>query len=94
MSGLSAGTYSCGGDAGRVLGGGEGDFFLKKVKMVLLFLLFFFFLGGVAFAAFAGATSTAISASDDGADERDESESTMSGGRCVGRLQLWVGCDC
>lgn len=73
MSELSAGTYSCGGDAGRFLGGGDGERCLKKVKMVPFD---FFFLCG---AAFAGATSTGISSSVDGGEERDESESAMFG---------------
>ena len=71
MSGLSSGTYSWGGDAGRCLGGGDGERLLKKVKMVL----FFFFFWGAAFAAFAGAVSTGISSSVGGAEESPESES-------------------
>lgn len=71
MSGLSCGTYSCGGDAGRCLGGGVGDFLLKKVKMVPFFFLF----PGAAFVAFAGAASTSISSSVGGAEESAESES-------------------
>lgn len=71
MSGLSSGTYSWGGDAGRFLGGGEGDLLLKKVKMVPFFFFFWF----APFAAFAGAASTGISSSVGGALESAESES-------------------
>ena len=71
MSGLSSGTYSWGGDAGRCLGGGDGDRLLKKVKMVL----FFFFFLAAAFAPFAGPASTGISSSVGGAEESAESES-------------------
>lgn len=71
MSGLSSGTYSWGGDAGRCLGAGDGDRLLKKVKMVP----FFFFFLGAAFALFAGTSSTGISSSVGGAEESAESES-------------------
>jgi hypothetical protein len=73
MSGLSAGTYSCGGEAGRFLRTGEGDLLLKKDRMVPFFFLLFFC--GVAFGGFAGATTSAISSSVAGGDDRDESES-------------------
>jgi hypothetical protein len=71
MSGLSSGTYSWGGDAGRCLGGGDGDRLLKKDKMVPLF----FFFWGADFGAFAGAFSTGISSSVGGAEDSAESES-------------------
>ena len=72
MSGLSSGTYSWGGDAGRCLGGGDGDRLLKKDKMVPLF---FFFFRGAAFEPFAGAFSTGISSSVGGAEDSADSES-------------------
>jgi hypothetical protein len=71
MSGLSSGTYSWGGDAGRCLGGGDGDRLLKKDRMVPLF----FFFGGAALVGFARADSTGISSSVGGAEESAESES-------------------
>jgi hypothetical protein len=81
MSGLSSGTASCGGDAGRFLRTGDGD--LKKDKMVPFF---FFFFWGVAAGALTGATTSAISSSVEGGDERDESESMVGvGGCCVCR---------
>ena len=70
MSGLSSGTYTWGGDAGRCLGGGDGDRLLKKVRMVL----FFFFFLAATFAPFAGPVSTGISSSVGGAEESAESE--------------------
>lgn len=74
MSGLSSGTISCGGEAGRFLRTGEGD--LKKDRMVPFFLFFFFFCG-VAFVACTGATTSVISSSVEGGEEREESESAM-----------------
>lgn len=71
MSGLSSGTYSWGGDAGRCLGGGEGDRLLKKVKIVPFFFFFWF----AAFGAFAVPVSMGISSSVGGAEESAESES-------------------
>lgn len=73
ICGLSSGTSSCGGEAGRFLGGGDGERCLKKVRIVLFFLLFF----GAGLAAFAGAKSTGISSSVDGGEESEESESPM-----------------
>jgi hypothetical protein len=81
MSGLSSGTNSCGGDAGRFLGGGEGDRCLKKVKIVPFFFFFFFFCGD-AVAALVSGISTGISSSVEGAEEREESESAMVAGVC------------
>lgn len=89
MSGLSSRTYSCGGEAGRFRGGGDGERCLKNVKMVPLDFFLFFFCG----AAFVGATSTGISSSVDGGEEREESESAMVGlggnGACCD-----CGCGC
>lgn len=82
MSGLSAGTNSCGGEAGRFLGGGDGERCLKKVKIVPL-AFFFFWADG--FSALTGTASTGISSSVEGGEEREESESTMFADVGVGR---------
>lgn len=92
MSGLSSGTGSCGGEAARFLGGGEGERCLKKVKMVAFF---FFFFWGEGFVAVASGTWTSISSSVGGAEDREESESAMV-------ADVWVdvgrggscGCSC
>jgi hypothetical protein len=64
----------CSGEGSRFLRGGDGvrSFCLKNVKILPCF-----FFCGVSFEAFAGVTSTGISSSVDGADESEESESTM-----------------
>lgn len=84
MSGLSSGTYSWGGDAGRCLGGGDGDRLLKKLRRVPFFLLFFL---DVAFGALVGAVSTGNSSSVGGADDSAESDSESL------MFAVVVGCD-
>lgn len=76
MSGLSSGPFIWGGEAGRFLGGGDGERCLKKVKMVP-FVFFFFFFWVDSCSDMTGALSTGISSSVAGGEERDESESAM-----------------
>lgn len=74
MSGLSSGTYSWGGDAGRCLGGGDGERLLKNLSKLPFLDVFF----DAALGAFADSPSTGISSSVGGAeDSAESSESDM-----------------
>lgn len=87
MSGLSSGTDSWGGDAGRLRGGGEGERCLKKVRIVPF--AFFFFFWGEGLVGLTGATWTGISSSVEGGEDSSESESAMLGVVRAGLLEWW-----
>lgn len=62
---------------------GEGDWLLKNDRIVPFFLGFCFFFCGTDFEGFMGFTTSAISSSVAGGDDKEESESMMS-------LWCWV----